>query len=172
MAHKRKHHPLYRRHHSAGGTNYKTLGLAAAAGVAAVVGLGFAATKVETLRTYWYAGPAVLAVGGVLLAKKMPTIALALVSAAGIFGYMGWMAKSEADKQATKGGEKATAGYEAGAFMARQDSGLYERNAGMLSGAGTLQGAGANRRLSSAGALQGVDVARAMRSRGAAGLAD
>lgn len=151
----------------------KTLGLAAAAGVAAVVGLGFLQTKVEFLRTNWYATPLVLAGGGLLLAKRMPTIAIALVAGAGIFGYMGWMAKQQAAPAASAG--FGAYGFEAGSYgrMVRQDSGLFERNAnaGLLS-AGTLQGALAGSRTNAAGALQGAGVQAAMRSRGAAGLHD
>jgi hypothetical protein len=178
MAHKRKHHPLYRRHHSGGATNYKALGLAAAVGVAAVVGLGFAQTKVEYLRVHWYAGPAVLAVGGALLAKRMPTIALGLVASAGVFGYIGYMANAEAEKAAAQNqppkpaaGFYGSAGLDAGAYrgMLRQDSGLFERgNAGMLTGAGALQGRLADARTNAAG-LQGVGVRSARASRGAAG---
>lgn len=178
MAHRRKKSHPFRRHSSGGRTNYRNLGLAAAAGVAAVVGLGFAQTKVEMLRTNWYAAPAVLAVGGALLAKRMPTIAIALLGAAGVFGYMGY--KANADAVAAQSGAKsglpatpATAGFaDAGRIPMmglRRDSGMYERG----TSAGSMQGVGARSLLAGqAGALLGPGASEAMNpSRfGAAGI--
>lgn len=168
------------------GTNYKTLGLAAAAGVAAVVGLGFAQTKIDYVRDHWYAGP--LALGGValILAKRMPTISIGLVAAAGLLGYMGYQANSEAQASKPANPAPATAGFsfgnrtdagltsampghqtDAGALRrmtVRGDSGLYE------TGAGSLQGGGATPLLrSQAGALMGAGASAALRS-SAAGL--
>jgi hypothetical protein len=179
MAHKRKKSHPFRRRSSGGRSNYRNLGLAAAAGVAAVVGLGFAQTKVEMLRTHWYAAPAVLAVGGALLVKRMPTIAIALLGAAGVFGYMGF--KANADAVAAQSGAKsglpatpATAGFQdAGRIppmgMLRRDSGMYERG----TSAGSMQGVGARSMLAGqAGALLGPGASEAMNpSRfGAAGI--
>lgn len=167
-------HPLVRhRRSTAGGTSYKTLGLAAASGVAAIVGIGFLAAMKgsvgDSYRAHWYIAPALLGAGGLVLAKRMPTIAVSLVAAAGVVAYLGFKANSDAQAPADKG----SAGFydAAGAFPRhfRGDSGLYEYggNAGALlnaqnapfTGAGVLHGLGAqsgNLQNTTAGALMGT----------------
>jgi len=159
------------------------MGLAAAAGVATVVALGYAQTKVDFLRSNWYAAPLVLAAGGLLLAKRMPTIAVALVAGAGIFGYMGYQANAAAVAQAGGGAKPAAAGFgaygfsDAGAYhpMMRSDSGMFER---AHPGAGALMGAGMRGQLIArqAGALMGAGAEAAVSKQGgygsASGLSD
>lgn len=167
MAKKIRHH---RRGHR-GSSSIKTLGFAAAAGVAAVVGLGFLQTKVETVRQYWYAGPALLGVGAFALKKKMPTIAIGLAAAAGLLAYMGYQANAEATASASSSTPKqGSAGLtDAGALRRmsiRGDSGMYE------TGAGSLQGATATPLLrSQAAGLMGA-AANAVLQSSAAGLSD
>ena len=179
MAHHRKSHYGKKVHHRSGGrrTSYGGLALAAGVGVAAVIGLGFAQTKVEMLRTNWYAAPLVMVGGAALLANRMPTIAAGLAVCAGVFGYMGFQANAAAvaAQSGAKSGLPApasTSGYgEAGAYrpQARLDSGMFERGAGAMQGnaartllahqAGTLMGSGAAKahaqRYGSAGTLSG-----------------
>lgn len=167
---KRKHH--FRRAGSRG-PSYKTLGLAAVAGVAGVVGIAYAQAKVPFVRDHWYVAPAAAGLGAVVLARKMPAIAVALAAVAGIFAYTGYQASSAA-AQASSGtttNQGASGFTDAGAMRrmaVRRDSGLFERNGN----AGALQGARAGQLLfEQAGSLQGPGN-RAIRTSSAAGLRD
>lgn len=164
MASKKSHHRRGPR-----GTSLKTLGLAAAAGVASVVGLGYAQTKIDFFRDRWYAAPAALAGGAFLLSRKMPTVAIGLAAAAAIFGYIGYKANADAQAKAGEKSPSQAAGmHDAGAvrrMAVRRDSGLFDR-----SQAGSMQGPGAPALLfKQAGVLLGP-ASRDIRTRTAAGL--
>ncbi len=161
----------HRFHHGRRGVSYKTLGLGVAAGVAAILGAKFLADHVQAVRERWYAPPLLAAAGALLLAKKMPTIAVGLAAAGGVIGYIAYQANQSNPSKAAESasGLFGDAGYHQGRRMSvRGDSGLFDRsgNAGALMGAGAPTVA-----REQAGALMG-SAARPVLRQQSAGFAD
>lgn len=150
--HAAKHDKKGRRYGRLHNPDWKIVGLAGVAGVGAIIAGNALYSRVEFMQKNWWALPAVGLLGGAMLLKKMPTIGVALATAGGVLGYIGYQA-NKANPQ--------TAGFmDAGYWMQgralgpqmRRDSGLFDR-----SQSGALLGAGSDASIrSQAGALLGA----------------
>ena len=169
--HAAKRHGKHGRTYAVRNPDFKIIGIAAAAGIATLVGGIFIVDKVQFLKDHWYAAPALTLAGSAFLLKKMPTVGIAVAGAAGLMLYMGYMATKDLPKKEESKGYDAGAGYWLqGARLGpqpRRDSGLYER-----SNAGAFLGQAALAQLASqSGALLGSDATAQIRTQSGGTLA-